>query len=381
MSCYVNNPHKEFAFNDIIFTKMKLAVTNVILFILDILLLALGLYLVLFYNPGMIGPPTIAAYTPAPEVVPPPPVEEATTTDETVLPAVMVIGESVNGNEIKAYNFGHGDVRVLLVGTIHAGYESNTALLARKFVSYFKANEPSLPKGVAVSVVPVLNPDGLKKSVGTTSVFNFDDIDAPLEGETPGRFNAHVVDLNRNFACNWEAKAYWHHKVVDAGESAFSEPESDALRKFVEMAEPDVAVFYHSQDGTGFIFASHCGDSVLPGAKNAMGLYAKGSEYPAAINFNTYPITGSADGWLSKIGIPAFSVELSSLDSIEWEKNIAGVEALLSYYKTKVKPEEEKAELIDETPFQDKGSTTSPALEKATGTASSTGDGTKATKG
>jgi beta-lactamase superfamily II metal-dependent hydrolase len=36
--------------------------------------------------------------------------------------------------------------------------------------------------------------------------------------------------------------------------------------------------------------------------------------------------------WLAKNGVPAISVLLTTHDDTEWEKNRAGVEALLKYY-------------------------------------------------
>ena len=35
------------------------------------------------------------------------------------------------------------------------------------------------------------------------------------------------------------------------------------------------------------------------------------------------------DGWLASIGVPAITVELSSHESVDWDKNLAGVKALL----------------------------------------------------
>ena len=40
-------------------------------------------------------------------------------------------------------------------------------------------------------------------------------------------------------------------------------------------------------------------------------------------------MTGDAEGWLASIGVPAITVELSTHETIEWQKNLAGLTALI----------------------------------------------------
>jgi hypothetical protein len=63
-----------------------------------------------------------------------------------------------------------------------------------------------------------------------------------------------------------------------------------------------------------------------------MDIYSAASGYPAIKTFDAYPTTGAADDWLAHIGIPAITVELSTHESIEWEKNLKGVQAVLQNY-------------------------------------------------
>ena len=63
-----------------------------------------------------------------------------------------------------------------------------------------------------------------------------------------------------------------------------------------------------------------------------MNVYAHAAGYPAVKAFNAYKVTGDSDGWLASVGTPALTVELSTHASIEWDKNIAGINALVSYY-------------------------------------------------
>src|SRR3990167_5460526 len=82
---------------------------------------------------------------------------------------VVVIGKSVEGRDITAYHYGSGDKEILFVGGVHGGYSWNTALVAYELMDYLKANPAVIPSQVSATVIPVLNPDGLHKVVGTTT--------------------------------------------------------------------------------------------------------------------------------------------------------------------------------------------------------------------
>jgi hypothetical protein len=242
------------------------------------------------------------------------------------------IGTSVEGRNIASYTFGNGEEHLVFVGTIHGGYEWNTALLSYKLVDYLIDTPNAVPENVKVTVIPVLNPDGLQKIVGSEG--RFDAVNAPAVGQTyAGRFNANEVDLNRNFDCNWAPTSTWRSQTVSAGANAFSEPEALAFKQFTEKEEPDVVVFFHSS-GDG-VYSSACNNGVLLETQTAMNVYSQGSGYPAQGLFDAYPITGDAEGWLATIGIPALTVELSTHEVIEWQKNKAGVEALIRHYNNK----------------------------------------------
>ena len=89
--------------------------------------------------------------------------ETATSTEQNK--AETVIGTSVEGRSITAYHYGAGDTELLFVGGIHGGYEWNTVLVAYEAMDYLKANPSVIPANVKVTVVPVLNHDGLNKVV------------------------------------------------------------------------------------------------------------------------------------------------------------------------------------------------------------------------
>lgn len=242
-----------------------------------------------------------------------------------------VIGTSVEGRDIEAYTYGNGEKHVLFVGGVHGGYEWNSVVLAYQFIDYLKEHPEVIPSSLTVAVIPSLNPDGVYKVIGKEGRFGVEDVPKATGAEGAGRFNAHDVDLNRNFDCKWEPESTWRKRVVSAGTEPFSEPEAQALRDFVLKYHPAGAIFWHSQSNA--VYASECENGLLDTTHALMDTYAKAAGYPAVSSFDAYEITGDAEGWLASINIPAITVELKTHETIEWEKNLAGVLAVFEHYK------------------------------------------------
>lgn len=241
-----------------------------------------------------------------------------------------VIGNSVESRAITAYHYGEGEKEILFIGGSHGGYEWNTALVAYELMDYLKENPDVIPETVKVTVIPVLNPDGLYKVVGTTEKFSPSDVSDSDATVVSGRFNANSVDLNRNFDCDWQSEATWQNKTVSGGDAAFSEPESLALKNYIEANKPAAVVAWYS--AAGGVFASNCHNGVLSETQTLTNLFAKASGYPAYVDFNFYEVTGDMTNWLAKENIPAISVLLTTHESTEWTKNQKGIDALLNYY-------------------------------------------------
>ena len=264
------------------------------------------------------------------EVVPP-------TTVPTSTPEVVetddhetVIGTSVEGNDIVAYHYGDGETEVLLVGGIHGGYEWNTVLLAYELMDYAEANPSWIPEPVTLTVIPTLNPDGLRAVTGKLGRFVRSDIASDEDTVVSGRFNANDVDLNRNFDCDWNARGTWQNRAVSGGAQAFSEPESSAIRDYVRSNEPEKVVVFYS--AAGGVYSSSCHNGVLPETEKMTSDYAKASGYIAYPDFDYYEITGDMVNWLAREKVPAISVLLTNHTDTEFEKNRAGVGALLEEY-------------------------------------------------
>jgi N-acetylmuramoyl-L-alanine amidase len=128
------------------------------------------------------------------------------------------IGHSADGQALRAVRVGspHAERTVLVVGAVH-GDEPAGKAVTRALGSM----RP--PPGVALWLVPELNPDGA--SAGT-------------------RQNAHGVDLNRNFPFRWRP-AGRPFEAHFSGPRPLSEPESRAAARLVRRIKPDVSIWYH----------------------------------------------------------------------------------------------------------------------------------------
>ncbi len=295
-----------------------------------VIIIALGAYLLLQRSSEVVittnetETPTTPPVTQEVKEKPAQPITQPVNEKETVL------GSSVEERDITAYHFGKGGTELLFVGGIHGGYEWNSVLVAYELMDYLEANPNVIPESVRVTVIPVLNPDGLFKVAGIEGRFTKENIPASLEATIPGRFNANNVDLNRNFDCDWKSTGTWQSRAVSGGSAVFSEPESQALRDYVEEHTPSAVVVWYS--AAGGVYSSSCNDGVSPETQALTKLYANASGYKAYEAFDSYEITGDMVNWLAKNGIPAISVLLTNHSDTEWDKNQKGIEALLNSY-------------------------------------------------
>jgi predicted deacylase/predicted small lipoprotein YifL len=225
----------------------------------------------------------------------------------------QLLGKSWEGRSIVAYRFGTGPRKVVLVGDIHGGTEENTHQLALEMIAYFQEHVDEVPPEVTLWIIPTANPDGLANDT---------------------RRNAHMVDLNRNADTNrdscsendWAEDTYTTEKIIEGGGGPypFSEVETRLLRDFLQDAE--VAVFYHSMAGQ--IFVTSCADHA-PSERLARWL-SGATGYPfSEEGWTSYPVTGAIVDYLAYQGVAAVEVELTTKVDTEFERNLAGVRAVL----------------------------------------------------
>lgn len=263
--------------------------------------------------------------TPTPDVTPTP---TATPDGRTI------IGQSVNGLPIELYRFGDGPIKLILVGGIHGGYEGNTVTLAGAMVDHFR-DHPGELAGLTVLIVPDANPDALAAFNADGGWLGATNSSEPFER---WRVNAHGVDLNRNWDCNWERSGRWAGGAISGGDAPFSEPETRALRDLILIERPAAVVFWHS--ALGAVIGGGCGDaSAFDASKGLAAVYGDAAGYnrqpDSAGGFLSYDVTGDASNWASSKGFPALTVELSSHASVELEQNVAGLRAMAAYIEAR----------------------------------------------
>ena len=176
--------------------------------------------------------------------------------------AVLTFGQSSDARDLNAHIDGDADAkrRVLVVGSIH-GDETQGHRVIRRLRQRFADRLD----GVALWTVMTVNPDG-------------------VAADTRG--NARSVDLNRNFATDWEpippSSGYY------SGPKPFSEPEARAVRELLRDIRPDVTIWYHQPFGNTLIPCNRRGRRVAL-------RYARLSGLPPDDCFPTPP--GAATGW------------------------------------------------------------------------------------
>lgn len=237
--------------------------------------------------------------------------------------AALVGRSAVCRLPILAYRLGNGETPLILVGGIHGGYEWNTILLAEKMRDYLLDNPDLIPPALSIYLIPNANPDGLYAVTSRTGSFDPPD---DFEATIPGRFNGRYVDLNRNWDCQWQPEALWGNTPVSGGSAPFSEPETQALRDFFLQIDPAAVLFWHSA-AVG-VYPAGC-SRIDPASKELADLYGSSAGYEVHDSFDHYAITGDAGNWLASKGIPSITVELTTHGSLDWEMNLAGLEALM----------------------------------------------------
>jgi hypothetical protein len=219
-----------------------------------------------------------------------------------------VIGFSQGGIPLVVHHLGMGATRVLAFGGQHGGPERNTIELADRLRQYFESRPEEIPSNVTLDLLVAANPDG--EASGSRQF---------LSG----------VDPNRNWGSDqWQADGFdsnGQFRVGLGGAEPFSEPETRALRDWVIASRPVLVINYHSAGG--FMFGS--GSELVDAYAEASG-YFRPTPGGGGQRLLNYRVTGGMNVWLRDQGIPGILVELTSPTSVEFERNLAGLRAVLA---------------------------------------------------
>jgi hypothetical protein len=158
----------------------------------------------------------------------------------------QTIGKTVLGQDILMFRIGNpaGDV-VLFDGDIH-GYESEGSQLLFYYTVWLLNSGDPLAQHVLANTCTLIVP-----------VVNVDDYSL-------NRTNAHGVDLNRNFATNWQYGGSADPISENyRGPSPLSEPESQALEEVFQTYKPSAYVNVHDGGGEMLYESSYTNSTYL----------------------------------------------------------------------------------------------------------------------
>lgn len=225
------------------------------------------------------------------------------------------IGRSVQGRPIVATSVGSGPVAVAFIGNIHGGWEPLARDVVDVGLEYFRDNLSEVPADVVLYFVPTVNPDGYEAG-------------RPLWADATGRggrgdvalaptaFNAHGVDLNRNFGTKWTSDACGGERVRLShgtlchpglgGPHPFSEPETQAYSDFILERDIRVALTYHEDQSPAVLIREGGGGPSEPFAQELAELFG----YPYVPRTQAYTVTGHAHDWLDAHGVVGAEIEL-----------------------------------------------------------------------
>ena len=142
-----------------------------------------------------------------------------------------VFGHSADGRPLtveQRSGAGTPQVTVLVIGVVHGQEDAG-----RRVLHHLRCLD--VPAGVLLVIVPTLNPDG-EVAAAEAGAGAYD---------TDGVFNAHGVNLNRNFPSEWETGTYYSSGKYHSGPEAGSEPETQAFMRLAQAIRPDFTVSLH----------------------------------------------------------------------------------------------------------------------------------------
>jgi len=183
-------------------------------------------------------------------------------------------------------------------------------------------NVRALVNAVEFFIIPVVNPDGYVYSWTNDRLWRKNRRPPP-----PG-YNCYGVDDNRNYSVGWDNGEWYPCSDTYNGTSAFSEPETAAMRDFA-LAHPQI-VAYQSYHSYGQLFMSPWGytDALPPDNDLFMAVDEASADVIQAVHnvqydygsiYTTiYPADGVSPDWYYGVaGAFAFTTELRDTGTFE----------------------------------------------------------------
>lgn len=237
---------------------------------------------------------------------------------------VFTVGESLEGRTVRGIRIGDdapNKASLLLTGTMHAREwlsPMTVSCIADRLVTGYGQDDEitDLLEVADIYMIPVLNPDGYVRS---------------WQGERYWRKNTRNgsgVDLNRNWGYEWGGQGASTDPSAEdyRGSAAFSEPETQILRDFIDAQDHFVAhIDFHSYAELiiypwGYGFDAAPDEALLQNLAGGMGSAISGvhgHSYQPIQGADFYPASGAIDDWAyGSAGLMSFTIELRGQDFV-----------------------------------------------------------------
>lgn len=243
---------------------------------------------------------------------------------------VSSIGKSLEGRELWAVKISdnvaaqEGEARVIFLGGHHAREwiaVDVPFLLADHLLNEYGTNPQitALVDNAEIWIVPMVNPDGHQYSVASQRLWRKN-----RRNNGDGSFG---VDLNRNYGYQWggPGSSGDTFSEIYRGPAAFSEPETQAVRDFVQAHPPRALISYHNFSQLILYPWGHTNnppprrgllDSLAVAMANRMR-DVHGENYTPEQASDLYLASGDTIDWLfGVLAVPGFTIELRPRSSV-----------------------------------------------------------------
>ncbi len=234
------------------------------------------------------------------------------------------IGHSLLGRPIRFFRIGEGQDAVLYVGA-HHGMEWITALLLYRLIDDFcravsrRGIDAILAREKSLYIVPLLNPDGVEIELHGAAAGGIMAERLLRQNKGNANFihwqaNARGVDLNHNYDAGFAAYKDIEREVGIlsgaptrySGEYPFSEPETEALCRFLKILMPLLTLTLHTQGEEIFY---HAVEPPVPRASEIGGMLARLTGYRLGEADGMAANGGMSDYMAEKMRLPAYTLE------------------------------------------------------------------------
>ncbi|WP_066064252.1 M14 family metallopeptidase [Neobacillus soli] len=237
--------------------------------------------------------------------------------------SVKPIGKSVLGNAIQEIRIGKGEKKVHMNASFHANEWITTMVLMSLVDKYVRSlTNGTLIRGmkalklyqdVELSVVPMVNPDGVDLVLNGPPLKLREDVIAINEGSddfTHWKANIRGIDLNNQFPANWDICQ--KNKLPKSpaprdfpGESPLTEPEARAMADLAKTNSFDCLLAFHTQ-GEEFYWGY---EGFEPQESETIAKeFERASGYEAIRYVNSH--AGYKDWFIQEFKRPGFTLEL-----------------------------------------------------------------------